>query len=126
MPDIQIVALKCKIKPQRPADCGYMTWDLVNEAMSRQKEKPLAERIRPCVPRNAWLYYSSCQKCENSLWDLAIDGVPACAVVRRILGNAVELYVPEQHEILEYSITKQEWHQIQKEKPLREQGPELE
>lgn len=109
MPDIQIVALKCKIKPQRPADCGYMTWDLVNEAMSRQKEKPLAERIRPCVPRNAWLYYLSCQKCENSLWDLAIDGVPAHAVVRRILGNAVELYVPDRQETLEYFITKKEW-----------------
>lgn len=109
MHDIQIVALKCKIKPQRPEECGYTTWERVKEAMAKQGARPLVERLRPCVPRNAWLYYSSCQKCENSLWDLAIDGVPACAVVRRILGNAVELYVPDRQETLEYFITKKEW-----------------
>lgn len=109
MPEIQLVALKCKIKPQRPEDCGYLTWDLVNAAMSRQREKPFAERLRPCIPRNAWLYYPSCQKCENSLWDVTIDGVQAHAVVRKIKGNTVELYLPDRHETLEYSITKKEW-----------------
>lgn len=126
MPDIQLVALKCKIKPQRPEDCGYLNWDLVNAAMVRQKERPLAERLRPCVPCNAWLYYASCRKCKNSLWELTRDGVPARAVVRRILGDSVELYVPERHETLEYSAPNQKRRMTSREKPLHEQGPEME
>lgn len=74
MPDIRLTTLKCRIKPKDPEDCGYLSWNTVKAELAKQAQRPLAERLRPCIPQKVWLYCSTCLKCRNALWGLLIDG----------------------------------------------------
>ena len=115
MPDIRLTTLKCRIKPKGPEDCGYLSWNTVKAELAKQAQRPLAERLRPCVPQKVWLYCSTCMKCRNALWGVLVDGAPVQAEVRRMKGPMVELYLPDREEMLTYSLTRGEWKCPQRE-----------
>lgn len=112
MSELKLIALTCQDRSKDSGNYGgYVSWELLMEAMERQRKLPVEKRIRPCLKYPAyydwWIEQVPwCQKCENSTWHLVIDSGKFKAKSRSIKGKTVELAVMETGELLTYIIGK--------------------
>lgn len=106
---IDILSIRCRVKPATPQEAGYTCWEVIKKAMEKQSARPLAERIRPCHKHGWWWIEQTpwCMKCEDSLWHLEeINGRRVVAAFGSLEGKVVELVVEETGEVLRYRIGK--------------------
>ncbi len=109
MPAIQLEALTCKDRTKEAGPYGgYVSWDLLMQAMERQRKLPVEERIRPCLKHNDWwiMQVPWCQKCEKAIWHIAVNGEKSTAKAVSIKGKVVELAVVDTGEVIKFVIGK--------------------
>lgn len=101
---IDILSIRCRVKPATPQEVGYTCWEAIKKAMEKQATRPLSERLRPCH-RHGWWWieqYPWCLKCEDALWHLDMAGRREVAAFRSLAGKEVELVVEGTGKVLRY------------------------
>lgn len=112
MPDVRIINIRCRQKPTTPQQCGYVSWDYVQAAMDRQEGKDFDDKVRPCVPHNGWVHYRSCQRCDQSIWDLEVDGENVVAVYEDGDRKATRLKFQDGRGDMEFSFKDKTWRKL--------------
>lgn len=105
---IDILSIRCRVKPATPQEVGYTCWEAIKKAMEKQAARPLCERLRPCH-RHGWRWIEQapwCMKCKDAIWHLDMDGRRLVAAFSALAGKEVELVVEGTGEMLRYKIGK--------------------
>lgn len=105
----RVLGIRCNDRnPKDGPFGGYTTWELLMQAMERQKQLPFEERIRPCLKYKDWWIYQAqaCAGCEKAIWDLSVNGERRIARQVAKNGKNVDLACTETGEIFTYVIGK--------------------
>lgn len=112
----KLIGIRCKDMRQRKESSGesrlfggYQTYDLLVQAMERQRQKPFSERIRPCLEHADWwvVQAQACVKCEKAIWDVDMGGGrKEVGKVAGVSGRRVHVALQDSGEILSYVVGK--------------------